>query len=41
VWKGIVVDDDDRPLAGVRVGVFLPGQNDTPSGIRDHVGRRT
>ncbi len=31
-WKGIVVDDDDRPLAGVRVGVFLPGPNDSPSG---------
>ena len=31
-WKGIVVDDEGQPLAGVRVGVFMPGPNDSPVG---------
>lgn len=31
-WKGLVVDDDGHPLAGMRVSVFLPGPNDSPFG---------
>jgi|GEM_PF-4855588 len=31
-WKGVVVDDEGAPLGGVRVGVFMPGPNDSPYG---------